>query len=111
MTKEKLKRVFQFYFDVLTDEARRRSQQLRLPQPYTEPRQFSECEAQQHFVLPAYNELAHLRFMCIEAQKFVDEDRIEKAMRWLGFLQGVLWARGFYSLDDIKNHSRPDGSI
>jgi hypothetical protein len=55
--------------------------------------------------------LGYLKFICIEAAKFVDEGRIEKAMRWLGFLQGVLWARGFYSLDDLKNHSRPDSPI
>jgi hypothetical protein len=103
MTKEKLKRVFQFYLQGLTMEAGRR-------RPCA-PTRFSDNEARQHFINPSPNELAHLRFMCIEAQQFIDEGRIEKAMRWLGFLQGVLWARGFYSLDDLKNHSRPDGPI
>jgi hypothetical protein len=50
---------------------------------------------------------AHLKYMCVEAQKFVDEGRVEKAMRWLGFLQGVLWESGEFSLDDLKEHSRP----
>jgi hypothetical protein len=50
---------------------------------------------------------AHLKYVCVEAQRFVDEGRIEKAMRWLGFLQGVLWESGEFSLDDLKNHSRP----
>jgi hypothetical protein len=105
MTKEKLKRVFQFYLTELAAEAKRRKDT-------SAPRQLPEAESRllQHYI-SAEAELAHLRFMCIEAQKFVDEDRVEKAMRWLGFLQGVLWAREFYSLDDLKNHSRPDGSV
>jgi hypothetical protein len=103
MTKEKLALVFRFYLRVLTMEAGRRRP--------CDPKRFSDNEARQHFINPPSGELAHLRFMCIEAQQFVDEDRTEKAMRWLGFLQGVLWARGFYSLDDLKNHSRPDGPI
>jgi hypothetical protein len=103
MTKEKLASVFQFYLRALTMEAGRLHP--------CDPKRFSDSEAKMHFIMPPRTELAHLRFMCIEAQKFIDEDRIEKAMRWLGFLQGVLWARGFYSLDDLKNHSRPDGPI
>lgn len=29
-----------------------------------------------------------------------------KAMRWLGFAQGMLVARGIYNLDEVKQHSR-----
>lgn len=35
------------------------------------------------------------------------EGRIEKAFRWLGFVQGCLWATGQYTLDELKNHNRP----
>jgi len=109
MTKEKLASVLQFYLKVLTDQSEMRAVLLgALHRPHGEPKQFTEAEASSHFICPSLNELAHLRFMCIEAQKFIDEGRIEKAMRWLGFLQGVLWARGFYSLNDLKNHSRED---
>jgi hypothetical protein len=30
----------------------------------------------------------------------------EKAMRWLGFIQGVLWMSGTFTLDELKEHSR-----
>lgn len=30
----------------------------------------------------------------------------EKAHRWLGFIQGVLWLCGVYTLDELKEHSR-----
>lgn len=30
----------------------------------------------------------------------------DKAMRWLGFAQGVAYALNLYTLDEIKEHSR-----
>jgi hypothetical protein len=106
MTPTKLKSVFQVYVSRLEAEVQIRDTLLKSASP--PPRQFGAAETCVLNSAVAYaNELAHLRFMCEEAQKFVDQGRIEKAMRWLGFLQGVLWARGFYSLDDLKNHSKP----
>jgi hypothetical protein len=29
----------------------------------------------------------------------------EKALRWLGFIQGVLYCNGIYSIDELKIHS------
>ena len=29
-----------------------------------------------------------------------------KAMRWLGYMQGVLVCAGYYDLDEVKEHSR-----
>jgi hypothetical protein len=31
----------------------------------------------------------------------------DKAHRWLGFIQGVLAARGFLNVDDERNRTRP----
>jgi hypothetical protein len=53
--------------------------------------------------------LNHVLWMCIEAQKFVEEGRMEKAMRWLGFIQGVLWATSFFSINDMKIDNMPPG--
>jgi hypothetical protein len=52
--------------------------------------------------------LAHCHGMLDKMEVFLDEGRIEKCFRWLGFLQGFLWREGLYTLDDLKNHSRPD---
>ena len=30
----------------------------------------------------------------------------KKAMRWLGFMQGALYTKGLFTLDDVKEHSR-----
>jgi hypothetical protein len=50
----------------------------------------------------------HIHWMCQEAQTFLEKNKVEKALRWLGFIQGVLWCLGYKSLDDLRDDSRPD---
>jgi hypothetical protein len=45
--------------------------------------------------------------MIDKAILFVNENRIEKACRWLGFIQGCLWTNGIYSIEELKNHNKP----
>lgn len=49
---------------------------------------------------------AHLLTMIPEMRLMIAEGRREKAMRWLGFMQGVLWVSGEYTLDELKDHNR-----
>ena len=46
----------------------------------------------------------HLAWMCSESIKFVQEGHIEKAHRWLGFIQGVLWKEEAFTLNDLREH-------
>lgn len=39
--------------------------------------------------------------------QFASDNRLEKAFRWLGFMQGVLWAEGVYAIDELKDHNKP----
>ena len=41
-------------------------------------------------------------------EKFLKEGRREKVMRHLGFIQGCLLSTGHLTIDDLKNHNRPD---
>ncbi len=50
----------------------------------------------------------HLLYMCVEAKRLVADGRTEKAMRWLGFIQGSLWGMGLTSVDAMKQINRPD---
>ena len=50
----------------------------------------------------------HLLFACAEMKRFVDEGRLEKSFRWLGWIQGTLTALGVYTIEDCGNHNRPD---
>lgn len=51
--------------------------------------------------------LEHCHGMLDNMMEFVRGGRMEKAFRWLGFIQGVLWATQVYSLTDLKNQNRP----
>lgn len=50
----------------------------------------------------------HMLSMIERLDALIAEDRREKVMRWYGFLQGALWALGYCSVDDLKEHSNPD---
>ena len=51
-----------------------------------------------------HQKLAHCHAMLDEMEVFLKEDKREKAMRWLCFIQGVLW--DYYPLNDFKEHNR-----
>ena len=52
-------------------------------------------------------DMNHIRWMINEIPKLVDNPcKIEKANRWLGFVQGVLWLKGYYTIDEMKGHTK-----
>ena len=57
-----------------------------------------------------HDRLKHLLWLAVNGRDLVHEGRREKAMRWLGFLQGGLWALYLADVDDLKGMKRPDGS-
>lgn len=55
--------------------------------------------------------LAHVAGMLDQIETFVKADTEEawdKANRWLGFLQGVFWTQGIYTLDQMRDHNRAE---
>lgn len=54
-----------------------------------------------------WDKVAHLGEMIPKMRQFLVEGRREKAFRWLGFMQGVFYAIGTYSIEDMANHNRP----
>ena len=51
--------------------------------------------------------LNHALSMLPKMESFLKEGRREKFFRWLGFLQGVLWSFGEFSLNELRDHNRP----
>lgn len=51
--------------------------------------------------------LEHAAWMIAQAIDFYDAGRVEKAMRWLGFAQGCVWALGLAEIDELKEANRP----
>lgn len=62
------------------------------------------CSNTSKRVLTKEEHLNHARWMCNEAIK--EEDDI-KAMRWLGYIQGVFGAFGVFSVDEMRAHNAP----
>lgn len=61
----------------------------------------------------------HILWMCQEVPRFLVEQtspatprynssKVEKAMRWLGFIQGCLYCLGEYTIDELKKDNMPD---
>lgn len=48
----------------------------------------------------------HCHFMIEAMRDFVAEERLDKAFRWLGFVQGFLWSQGAYTIEDLADHNR-----
>lgn len=55
-----------------------------------------------------YGPLSHCKTMLPKMEKMLDEGKLEKFFRWLGFMQGVLWVEKLYTLEELKDHNRPD---
>ena len=94
MTSDKLIRVFAFYKSILAE--RNVNPEQLVGYELTGPEQGSVAS------------LAHVAWMCSEAIELVRNGRKEKAFRWLGFVQGVLWSEGIFGLEDEKKHSMPN---
>lgn len=56
-------------------------------------------------------QLAHCMGMLDKMEGFLAEGRIDKAYRWLGFMQGVFWSLGIYTLTEMMNHNRKDSGL
>lgn len=52
------------------------------------------------------NVLDHVYDMIPKIQGFIEEGRIEKAYRWLGFMQGVMWTEGLFTIEELKKHNK-----
>lgn len=50
--------------------------------------------------------LAHVLYMVPGLREHLSSGKSEKAMRWLGFVQGVLWVVGLMSIDEMKDDNR-----
>ena len=74
-------------------------------------RSFPEAAPKQYpHLIPAYEAEEttwrdHVLWMTQNTRDLIQNKRIEKAMRWLGFIQGILWAQKVYTIEDMKNHN------
>lgn len=51
----------------------------------------------------------HCLWMLIMAESFYGAGRAEKANRWLGYVQGVMAAKDWATLEELKRANMPEG--
>jgi hypothetical protein len=95
MTKDKLKEIFRKYYEYW-DTYWPEVSAAQLP-AYLRGEPMGD-------LLPSQR-AGHYKFICLHGQLLADTD-VEKAMRWLGFMQGVLWHAEIFSLEEIMDQSR-----
>lgn len=93
MTDEKLIELFSKY------------KQTKPPKQYDNYDDTDRCYS--NFFFPS---LQHITWMCDQAICFVQHGKREKAMRWLDFIQGVIWTHGLRSLNELRDDSRSDNN-
>lgn len=74
-----------------------------------EPKPFGDVDAKiggSLYRSGKYDALNEAYWMCGEVRKLVRQGRWSKALRWIGFIQGVLWMSGIYSITELKVHNR-----
>lgn len=65
----------------------------------------------QRYLLPyleSNSKEEHCYWMLTQIGDMLDADEVEKAMRWLGFVQGCLWYGGHFTIDEMRKHNRED---
>lgn len=48
----------------------------------------------------------HVLWMCEEVKEIASKGNLDKAYRWLGFIQGCAWDFGLFSIDEMRDHNR-----
>jgi hypothetical protein len=54
-----------------------------------------------------HQSLLHAKWMIEQALLFLENpEKKQKTQRWLGFIQGILWCCGVYTINQLRGHNR-----
>lgn len=59
------------------------------------------------YLLETHKAHHHLLWMCGQMRELIAQNRPDKVMRWLGFMQGALWALRWRTLEQMKQDNMP----
>ncbi len=51
---------------------------------------------------------SHLLYCCEKIEEFLKAERVDKVMRWLGFIQGAAWCMDMYTIQEMGQMNMPD---
>jgi len=52
--------------------------------------------------------IGHAGWMVDGAIEYALAGETDRVMRWLGFIQGILWNQGWYTIEELMGHVRGD---
>jgi len=65
------------------------------------------CRNRSSGIIPSSDvALSHAAWMCEQARSFAKMGKFDKANRWIGFIQGVLWMAGRATIDEMREDNR-----
>ena len=65
------------------------------------------CRNRSSGIIPSSDTaLGHAAWMCEQVRVFASEGKIDKANRWIGFIQGTLWMAGRATIDEMREDNR-----
>lgn len=67
----------------------------------------TQRDAAQAAIKRLKSQIDHVKEMIGKIRVFLTEGRREKAFRWLGFIQGVFYSLGVYTIEQMADHNRP----
>jgi hypothetical protein len=51
--------------------------------------------------------LNHCIWMLQEMKTFLSENRVQKALGWMYFVQSQLWSHGLFTINELRKHNTP----
>lgn len=57
-------------------------------------------------VAPYDEKIEHCAAMLPKMLTFINQYRMHKFYRWLGFIQGCLFSAGYFTIDELREHTR-----
>ena len=61
-----------------------------------------KASRQTHKKLGSLKALSHALWMCGQLRSGMPKEDMENACLWLGFIQGILWTRGVYTMEQLR---------
>ena len=72
------------------------------------PQAFKDIEARVGATIYSsgkFEVMNHALWMCDQTAHFIQQNRLAKAYRWLGMIQGILFMGGVFSIAELKEHN------
>lgn len=97
MTPEKIKKIIQNYRETINSIA---------PVFSSTPYSVDKYVENIYVDSVAQDVINQVLWMCDQIDDMLIHNNVDKSMRWLGFIQGILWITGVKTIDEMREDNR-----